>query len=123
MMIKSIAAAGAIGVGLGLASLVGAGTASADCSTAPTTSDPNPDFTPPLSLARVQCVTNANIAEFQRTTSPQYNLDVLVNGQIVDGENTGLGLKDQVGTFQSSVGDFLNGPREPDTAPPSGSGF
>ena len=52
MKIKSIAAVGAMGVGLGVASFIGGtGTASAACN----------EETPPLTPARVECVTNANI--------------------------------------------------------------
>src|SRR4051812_42134355 len=114
MKIKSIAAAGAIGVGLGLASFMGAGTASASCSD-PTTGDPpvaNPAYQPPLTPGRVACVTNEQLAEFQRTTSPAYNIDVLLNGTVdSDGNNSGLGLADQPGTFVNSItgpGGFLD---------------
>lgn len=80
--------------------------------------------TPPLTPQRVACVTNEQLAEFARTTSPQYNIDVLLNGTVdEDGNNSGLGLVDQPGTFVSSVGDFLNGPRSPDPAPESANGF
>ena len=63
------AAVGAMGA-LGSVGLMVAAPAQADCSTT----------TPPLTLDRVQCVTNEQIAEFRKTTSPQYNLNVLVNG-------------------------------------------
>ena len=129
MKIKSIAAVGALGVGLGLASFIGAGTASADCSS-PTTGTPpvtNPDYKPPLTPGRVICVTNEQLAEFARTTSPKYNIDVLLNGTVDSkGVNSGLGLKDQPSTFVNSIfgpGGFLDGPRSPDPAPTSGSGF
>lgn len=132
MMIKSIAAAGALGVGLGLASLVGGtGVASADCSsqtipnpdTPPPDEVPNPGYTPPLTPARVACVTNEQLSEFARTTSPQYNIDVLVNGTEDD---PGLGLVNQPQTFVDSIfgpGGFLDGPRSPDPAPTSANGF
>jgi hypothetical protein len=126
MKIKSIAAVGAMGVGLGLASLLGGtGVASAGCSNS-TQGDPpvpNPGYTPPLTPARVLCVTNEQLAEFQRTTSPQYNLDVLVNGTADD---PGLGLVNQPGTFVNSLvgeGGFFDGPRSPDPAPESANGF
>lgn len=128
MKIKSLAAAGAIGVGLGLAGLFGGtGVASADCSsptipndTPPPDEIPNPDFTPPLSPARVACVTNEQLSEFGRTISPAYNLDVLVNGTK---DNPELGLVNQPGEFVRSVGDFFNGPRSPEPAPESANGF
>ena len=111
------AAVGALGA-LGTAGLMAAAPAQADCSTpVPDPGPPpvvNPDFTPPLTPARVVCVTNEQISEFLRTASPDYNLRVLVNGTTDD---PGLGLKNQPATFVSSVGDFLNGPRSPDPAP------
>jgi hypothetical protein len=119
MKIKSIAAVGAMGVGLGLASFIGGtGAASADqCGQLPT------GFTP----TNIACVTNANIAEFLRTTSPQYNVDVFLNGQNETAgdptTNNGLGILDQPQTFVDSVGTFLSGPTAPDPAPESGSGF
>jgi hypothetical protein len=120
MKIKSIAAVGAMGVGLGLASLVGGtGVASA----APCDDPSDGAYTPPLTPARVACVTNEQIAEFGRTISPQYNLDVLVNGTADD---PGLGLVNQPGTFVDSIvgpGGFLDGPRSPDPAPESANGF
>ena len=133
MKIKSIAAVGAMGIGLGLASVLGGtGVASAGCSNStqpgpgtppnpPTV--PNPGYTPPLTPARVLCVTNEQLAEFQRTTSPQYNLDVLVNGTK---DHPELGLVNQPGTFVNSIvgeGGFLDGPRSPDPAPESANGF
>jgi hypothetical protein len=115
MNIKSVAAVGALGVGLGVASFIGGtGTASADqCGQLPT------GFTP----TNIACVTNADISEFLRTTSPQYNIDVLLNGSGEGDDNNGLGLLQQPQTFVNSVGDFFSGPRAPDPAPPSGSGF
>ena len=116
MKIKSIVAAGALGVGFGIVGLVGgAGTANAACK----------DVTPPLSVPRVECVTNANIATFQDSINPANNLNTLFNGTDTEvctngggtpechNENDGLGLNDQLGTFASSVGDFFNGPQEP----------
>src|SRR4051812_12342264 len=106
MKIKSIAAVGAMGVGLGLAGLVGGtGVASADCSSPvpdPGATPPvvNPGYTPPLTPARVACVTNEQIAEFGRTISPQYNLDVLINGTK---DNPELGLVNQPQTFVNSI--------------------
>jgi hypothetical protein len=122
MKIKSIAAVGAMGLGLCLAGLVGGtGIASAAPCDDPMTA------TPPLTPARVACVTNEQLAEFGRTISPQYNLDVLINGTVDDeGNRSGLGLVDQPGTFINSiVGEdgFLDGPRSPDFAPESANGF
>jgi hypothetical protein len=128
MKIKSIVAVGAMGVGLGIAGLVGGTTtASADCSTGDPAPPAGPAYTPPLTPARVACVTNEQLAEFARTTSPQYNIDVLLNGTVDgDGNNSGLGLLDQPSTFVNSIvgpGGFLDGPRSPDPAPKSANGF
>ncbi|OBK74847.1 hypothetical protein [Mycobacterium sp. 1274761.0] len=119
MKIKSIAAVGAMGLGLGVASFIaGTGTASADqCGT------------PPFGLhpANIACVTNAEVGDFLRTTSPQYNIDVFLHGQNETAgdpsTNNGLGILDQPKTFVDSVGEFLGGPKAPDPAPESGSGF
>jgi hypothetical protein len=120
MKIKSALAVGAMGVGLGLAGLFGGtGVASAAPCDDPMTA------TPPLTPARVACVTNEQIGEFLRTASPQYNIDVLLNGSGQGADNDGLGLLQQPQTFVNSiVGDdgFLDGPRSPDPAPPSGGG-
>jgi hypothetical protein len=120
MKIKSVAAVGAFGVGLGVASFIGGtGTASADQCGAPPIGIINP--------ANIACVTNAEVSEFLRTTSPQYNIDVLLNGQLEDptdpASRNGLGLLDQPQTFVTSVQNFLSGPTAPDPAPTSGSGF
>jgi hypothetical protein len=113
MKIKSFAAVGALGVGLGVASFIGGtGTASADVCGAPPIGIINP--------ANIACVTNAEVSEFLRTTSPQYNIDTLLNGTGQGAENDGLGLLQQPGTFVSSVQTFLSGPTAPDPAPPSG---
>jgi hypothetical protein len=121
MKIKAIVAAGAIGLGMGAAGLMTEGTASAQTCA---------DDTPPLTPTRVVCVTNEQVGEFLRTTSPQYNIDVLLNGQNETAgdpsTNNGLGLLDQPQTFVNSIvgpGGFLDGPRSPDPAPESGSGF
>lgn len=111
MKIKAVAAAGALGVGLGIASFIGAGTASADCSTEGT-----PGYTPPLTPARVACVAQEQTNTFLVTTDPGYNYDLLMNGNPDPDSPTGrdgLGLKDQPQTFQDSVKDFFNGPRSP----------
>lgn len=103
MMIKSVAAAGALGVGLGVASLVGAGTAAADCG----------DLTAPP-LERARCLTQANLASFGTSISPQYNIDVLLNGTT---DNPELGLLDQPKTFVDSLKTFASGPVAPDGPP------
>src|SRR6476469_9135100 len=61
------AAVGALGA-VGTAGLMAAAPAQAACDTT----------TPPLTPTRVACVTNEQLSEFARTTSPQYNLDVLL---------------------------------------------
>ena len=70
---------------------------------------------------RAACVAAAGNAEiFKNSIDPEYNRNVLINGTIDDNKkNSGLGLKDQLNgsTFKSSVGDFMNGPRTPSTAP------
>ncbi len=112
MKIKSIAAVGAMGVGLGIASFIGGtGTASAACN----------DDTPPLTPARVECVTNANISTFLATTDPFTQVNTFLNGtDTTEGgvtTNDGLGILDQPQTFVDSVvgkGGFLDGPREPE---------
>jgi hypothetical protein len=111
MKIKSVVAVGAMGVGLGLAGLVGGtATASAACN----------ETTPPLSIPRVECVTNANIATFQDSINPANQLNTFLNGtDTTEGgvtTNDGLGVLDQPATFVNSIvgpGGFLDGPREP----------
>ena len=77
MKIKSIAAVGAMGVGLGLASFIGgAGTASAGLAAT--------DAAPPVDANRVACVSQRALGEFLRTDPPAVNLDVLVNGTADD---------------------------------------
>ena len=111
MRIKSIAAAGALGVGLGIAGLASAGTASAACDLA---------TTPPLERAR--CLTEQSLTAFGTTISPQYNAQVLLYGtkDPDTGERSGLGLVDQPATFVNSIvgeGGFLSGPIAPDQPP------
>ena len=121
MKIKSIAAVGGLGVGLGLASLVGAGTASAACE----------DTTPPLTPARVACVAAEQTNIFLDSANPANQLGILVYGTEEEGPadpetgdpttvRSGLGLVDQPATFVNSVvgpGGFLDGPRSPDPGP------
>ena len=61
----------------------------------------------PLSLrARASCARRTqNLAEFQRTTSPAYNIDILAQrpDDRRPAANSGLGLADQLGTFQNSI--------------------
>ncbi len=112
MKIKSIAAVGAMGVGLGLASFIGGtGTASAACN----------DETDPLTPARVECVTNANVGTFLATTDPFTAVNTFLNGtDETPGDpstNDGMGILDQPQTFVNSIvgkGGFLDGPREPE---------
>jgi hypothetical protein len=119
MKIKSIAAVGALGVGLGVASFIGGtGTASAACE----------DTTPPLTPARVTCVAAEQGNIFINSVNPVNQLGILINGTAEEGPadpvtgdpttvRSGLGLIDQPATFVGSVGDFLNGPRSPDPGP------
>ncbi|WP_123023308.1 hypothetical protein [Mycolicibacterium stellerae] len=112
MKIKSIAAVGAMGLGLGFASFIGGtGTASAECGL-PTT--------PPAE--RVSCLVNADLSEFASSTNPANQLNTLFNGTDTEtcvtdntGEhcetsNDGLGLNDQLDTFKDSLADFAAGP-------------
>lgn len=104
MRIKSVAAVGALGVGLGIASFIGAGAASASC-----TSDPIPVS------ERVGCLVNADLATFAGSVDPAANIDTFLNGtdDPDTGENDGLGIKDQPQTFVNSLKDFAAGPVAP----------
>ena len=116
MKIKSIAAVGAMGIGLGFASFLGAGTASADqCGESPT------GFTP----SNILCNINAQTGTFAMSVSPQNQLGTFLNGTdsttcqpgsppTCTTSNDGLGVKDQLGTFAASLQDFASGPRSPD---------
>ena len=107
MKIKSVVAVGAMGIGLGLAGLIGASTASAQ-------DDPTcEESTAPFTAARTACVAGENLAIFGDSLSPQRNIGILLNGTE---DNPELGLRNQLNgsTFTSSVGDFLNGPRAPE---------
>ncbi len=89
MKIKSIAAAGAIGLGMGFAGLfVGAGTASAQC---------NQATTPPLE--RAQCLVNADIAGFLDSANPVNQVNTFLNGTdtetCVTERHRDRGLRDQ----------------------------
>jgi hypothetical protein len=103
------AAASALGA-LGTAGLMAAAPAQAACN----------DDTPPLTPARVECVTNANIAQFVDSANPVNQVNTFLNGtDTTEGgvtTNDGLGILDQPATFVDSVvgkGGFLDGPREP----------
>ena len=107
MKIKSVAAVGAMGVGLGIASFIGGtGTASAAC---------NQATTPPLE--RISCLTNADLAAFGESINPAANINTFLNGtDTTEGgvtTNDGLGVLDQPNTFVNSIvgeGGFLSGP-------------
>jgi hypothetical protein len=113
MKIKSIAAVGAMGVGLGLAGLVGGtATASAEECGAPG-SDAGPPFAGPIGTGKIICNIQSNGASFAMSVSPAYNAQVLLNGTA---DNPELGLLDQPTTFINSIagpGGFLDGPRAP----------
>ena len=96
------AAAGAFGA-MGAAGLMAAAPASA----APGDATCSP---------AILCSVTPSLETFFDSINPASQLDILVNGEIVDeetGERSGLGLKDQPATFVASVGDFLSGPRLP----------
>jgi hypothetical protein len=115
MKIKSIAAVGAMGVGLGIASFIGGtGTASADeCGTPPFGLNPG----------NIVCNVVSNGRSFFMSVRPDYNVGVLLNGTA---DNPELGVLDWPSTFASSVADFAGGPRAPggpspvDTPAPGG---
>ena len=119
MKIKSVAAVGAMGVGLGIASFAGAGTASADqCGEVPIGITPT----------NIICNVTTNATTFAESISPQRNIGILLFGEetadVANGEPSapsGLGLVDQPTTFINSIvgrpDSFLSGPRSPD--PPS----
>lgn len=110
MTIKSAAVVGALGVGLGIASFVGAGTASA--------ADTCEADTPPFTAARAACVAGENLAIFGDTINPVNQVNTFLYGTVdSDQVNSGLGIVDQPQTFINSVagpGGFLDGPRAPD---------
>lgn len=106
MKIKSIAAVGAMGVGLGVASFIGGtGTASAACG----------DLTTPL-LERANCLVSQDLAGFQESIDPAANIDTLLNGAPDDTPYGSLGLNNQLDTFRNSIvgtpttTGFLGGP-------------
>ena len=111
MRIKSVAAVGALGVGLGVASFIGGtGTASADqCGQ------------PPIGLTpqNILCNIQAQGSSFAMSVSPQRNIGILLFGEADEnGDPSGLGLVDQPTTFINSIvgqdDSFLSGPRSPD---------
>ena len=109
MKIKSIAAVGAMGVGLGIASFIGGtGTASAACGDVPN----------PL-LERANCLVSQDLEAFGNSINPAQNLDTLINGNPDDTPYGSLGLANQLDTFQKSLfgipgspgtAGFFNGP-------------
>jgi hypothetical protein len=109
MKIKSIAAVGAMGVGLGLAGFIGAGTASAA---------PDPcEATPALTPARVACVAAQQTNTFISTANPVTQVNTFINGTPTDTPFGSLGVAHQGQTFVNSItgqGGFLDGPRSPD---------
>jgi hypothetical protein len=101
MKIKSIAAVGAMGLGLGIVSFAGAGTASAEeCGEVPIGITPG----------NIICNVVSNAGTFAESISPQYNIGVLLNG---NEDNPDLGLLDQPATFGRSVQRFASGPIAP----------
>ena len=116
MKIKSVAAVGAMGVGLGIASFAGAGTASADqCGEVPIGITPT----------NIICNVEAQATTFAESISPQRNIGILLYGEetadLAAGEESvpsGLGLVDQPSTFVNSIvgqpDSFLSGPTSPD---------
>jgi hypothetical protein len=108
MKIKSIAAVGALGAGLGFASFLGAGTASA--------ADPCAG-TPALSPARVACLAATQTNTFISTANPVNGIPTLIEGSPDDTDFGSLGIAHQGSTFVNSItgpGGFLDGPRNPE---------
>jgi hypothetical protein len=86
---------------LGVASLAGAGTASAqECGETPIG----------LTPANIICNIQSQGTSFAMSVSPQYNLGVLLNG---NEDNPDLGLLDQPATFVRSLQTFASGPQSP----------
>ena len=120
MKIKAIAAAGAIGLGMGVAGLITAGSASADECGA--NNDPPVG---PIGTGKIICNIQSQGSSFFMSVSPANQLGILVFGtEEDDGEGgtvrSGLGLVDQPATFVNSIvgpGGFLDGPRSPDPGP------
>ena len=69
-----------------------------------------------MSIPRVECVTNANIATFGETANgilnPAVSIPRLIEGTPDDSDFGSLGLANQVNVFRQSVADFADGPRE-----------
>ncbi len=109
MKFKSVAAVGAMGLGMGIASFIGGtGTASAECGDVPN----------PL-LERANCLVSQDLAAFGESIDPAANLDTLLNGAEDDTPYGSLGLTQQLDTFQKSLfgipgspgtAGFFNGP-------------
>ena len=95
MKIKSIAAVGALSAGLGVASFIGGtGTASAACGDVPQ------DL-----VERANCLVTQDLGTFAETANPINGINTLINGgdPADDGPYGGLGLTQQLGTFQNSL--------------------
>jgi hypothetical protein len=115
MKIKSVVAVGAMGLGMGVAGLVG-GTATAsaeECGEVPIGITPG----------NIICNVTVQAGTFAESISPQRNIGILLYGEETsDDPNvsvpSGLGLVDQPSTFVNSIvgqeDSFLSGPRSPD---------
>jgi hypothetical protein len=117
MKTKSVAAVGALGLGLGIASFIGGtGTASAEqCGEEPIG----------LTPSNIICNINAQTGTFFMSVNPANQLDTFFNGTdstvCTEGngkpechtENDGLGILDQPQTFVNSLQDFAKGPVSP----------
>jgi hypothetical protein len=103
MKIKAVAAVGAMGVGLGVASFIGGtGTASAACAEATT----------PI-LERANCLVSQDVGAFLNSTDPFVAVNTLLDGTPTDTAFGSLGLNHQLDTFQNSLtgkGGFFSGP-------------
>ena len=116
MKINSVAAVGALGIGLGFASFVGAGTASAQPEPPPNCGEVPIGVTP----GNIICNVVSQAGTFAESISPQRNIGILLFGEADPdtGEPSGLGLVDQPTTFVNSVvgrpDSFLSGPTSPD---------
>jgi hypothetical protein len=115
MKIKSIAAVGALSAGLGIAGFIGAGTAAAVPDPPPTCGESPTGFT----AGNIICNVESQTGSFLQSIDPARNIGILINGEnVADAGDppkaSGLGLRDQLGTFQGSLQDFAKGPQSPD---------
>jgi hypothetical protein len=112
MKIKSIAAVGAMGVGLGIASFIGGtGTASAACD----------DTQIPIG-ERANCLVSQDISGFLQSTDPFTAVNTFIEGSPDDTDFGSLGVAHWGDTFKNSVADFANGPRSSIEPPSSDDG-